>query len=430
MQTDNYIISLDVGTQYIKASALSVNDQSVIYGALEQSLGITKDGMINPAELGGAIRNVINKLELKLERKIQSCYVSMPNEYTRLMSTEGHCIVMGVDVTSKELNETKESAKRVFHQQDEEVVDLIVSKYSLDDTLYSDPCGVKGDRLSLYGQVVLGKKEILIGLIQAMEVASVKISGFVLASEAAASLLLTKKDLREGVVLVDVGASTTRITLYGHQKIKDFKSINLGGKNITKDISIVMKMSLLEAEEMKVAYGKGERNLSDEDASLLEEIIKARVNEIIGYVDTFVMKHDNFAFEKVIYYGGGLCGFINVLNLHKTSLKQSTNFMTSDIIRDDTVLHILSGGVAYRLLSSMQCLDKKMSFSNLVEEDQEKSILPHDKMGNRDKNDGDEKLKETTYGLEYDEDDEGNEDYTENKIITWIKNLWKKFKNN
>ncbi len=429
MQSDNYIISLDVGTQYIKASALSVSDQTVIHGVLQQSNGINREGMIIPQELGEAIRNTINKLELKLERKIQSAFLCMPNEFVRLIPSEGHCIVMGAEVTHKELNEAKESIQRVFHRQDEEVVDLIVSRYSVDETLYSNPLGIKGDRLSVYGQVVLGQKEFIQAIYQAMDYAGVKISGMGLASEGAASLLLTKTDLRDGVVLVDVGGSSTRITLYANQKIEDFKWIKLGGKNITKDISIVMEKTLLEAEEMKKAYGRGDRNLSSEESNLLEEVIKARINEIMTYVENFVMKHEDFTIGKVICYGGGLCGFVNVLNLHKSDLKQSTNFMTSDIIRDDTILHIQSGGVAYRLLRSAKDLDMKETFTNLVEGDIESSVFSDQTKNNVKKTAGDQKSNKTANGYDEDYNDDDREEFAENKFVIWIKSIIKKIKN-
>lgn len=425
MQTDNYVISLDVGTQYIKASALSIYDQTVIYGTLEQSNGITKEGRISPKELGEAIRAVINKLELKIERKIQSSYVCIPSEFTRLMPTEGHSLILN-EVTQRELDEAMESAQRVFHGSNEEVVDLIIAKYLVDETQYGNPCGVKGQRLSLFGQAVLGEKDFLNGLYEAMANASLKISGIGLATEGAASLLLTKTDLREGVILVDTGASSTRIAFYRNQTMEKFQWIKLGGKSITKDISIVMKKTLLEAEEMKIAYGKGERNLSEEDTALLEEIVKARITEIMSFVENFVREIEEFSPEKVICYGGGLCGFLNIVNLYKTNLKQSTNFMTSDIIRDDTVLHIQSGGVAYRLLSSTSCLASKNLFTNLVEREQEDST----DIASTSESNGNQNKPELQTHIKHDEHNmNAPKELAENKFIAWIKSIMKKIKN-
>ncbi len=429
MQTDNFIISLDIGTQYIKASALSVQDQTLIYGALEDAKGISKVGKIIPEELGEAIKNAINQLELKIQRKISSVFVSMPNEYTRVVPTQGQCYTNNNEVSQRELNETKEGAKRVFHDQNEEVVDLIISKYVLDDTLYNNPCQVTGEKLEIHGQAVLGQKDFIQGLYMAMDKANLKISGLGLASEGAASLLATKKDLRDGVVLVDTGASSTKMIFYRNQKIEDFELVKIGGRNITKDISIVMEKTMVEAEDLKKAYGKGERALNEADGQLLEDVIKARVNEIMGFVEEFIKKQGDSSISKVICHGGGLCGFINIPNLYKTTLKQSTNFMTSDIIRDDTVLHILSGGIAYRLLSSISCEEQKEQFTNLVDETLNGSSVSGE-FGTKSQNNLREKYRETAYGTdEEDYESLGEDEVNENKFVTWIKNIINKIKN-
>lgn len=423
MQTDNFIISLDVGTQYIKASALSVTDQSVIHGSREETKGITKEGQILPMELGEAIKNVINKLEGILNRKVKSAYVSVPMDFVRLMEAEGHSIIVNGHVTQQELNHSVDGAKRVFHNQDEEVIDFIMSKIMIDETLYKNPCGIKGEKLSVYGQAVLGQRGYIKALQEAMNNAGILLAGFGLGQMGAASLLLSKKDMRDGVILVDTGASSTQMTLFKNQRIHDFSSIKMSGKNITKDISIVLKKTLLEAESLKKAYGKGQRDFTDIDGKLLEEVIEARINEIMGYVEEFMKKHEVVLPYKVVIYGGGLCGFINIHNLYKSDLKQSTNFITSDIIRDDTVLHIQSSGIAYRLLSEVSCEDSKQSYSNLMDENDSTNGSVYNQQ---------QKDLSQSYGNERYRDDENQEyeEKRENKFVMWIKKMVKKIKNN
>ena len=142
--------------------------------------------------------------------------------------------------------------------------------------------------------------------------------------------------------------------------------------------------------------------------------------------------YDDYVIDKVVSDGGGLCGFINILNLYKTNLKQSTNFMTSDIIRDDTVLHIQSGGIAYRLLSVVSCEDHRSSFTNL--EDNEINKVSSSDDSNKGRQKGlREKYRDTVNssneGYE-DSYDEEFDDAHENKFIKWIKKILEKIKNN
>lgn len=186
---------------------------------------------------------------------------------------------------------------------------------------------------------------------------------------------------------------------------------------------------------MKKAYGKGQKDNSEEDFTLLEQVAKARIEEIMVFVKEFMKKHEKYNLKKIIYYGGGLCGFLNIFDLYETTLKQSTNFMTSDIIRDDTVLHIQSGGLAYRILSDINCIDQKDNFNNLEEEELDFSV-EMDTVENRINQDQDEESQEIDHkndAEEYDEYDIYDESYEdekpENKFIAWIKNIIKRIKN-
>ncbi len=116
--------------------------------------------------------------------------------------------------------------------------------------------------------------------------------------------------------------------------------------------------------------------------------------------------------------------------MYKSNLKQSTNFMTSDIIRDETVLHIHSGGIAYRLLSGVSCEDLSSRFTNLEDNEINKALFPDDD-NKRRQNSLSEKYRDTVSSNESYEDsyDEDDDDAHENKFIKWIKKILEKIKN-
>lgn len=356
MQTDNFVIGLDIGTQYIKASALSLQDNTLMYGSVVESQGTDKNGITDIKALSSAIKKVISKLEVKISRNISSAFVCIQPEYVTLKDTQGHAGVLGDTVTQYEIDKALDGAQLITLSPDEEIVDIIVTKYYVDDIVFGDPCDVKGRNLDIQAQLVTAKKEYVESIYDAMANAKIKVAGTGLASEAAASLLLTKSDRRNGVILVDTGANATRVSLYKDDRLADFDLIRLGGKSITRDIAIVMKTSLLEAEEIKKGYSKDELTLDEEKYSLVEQIIQARVLEIMAFIEKFSAKYaDDDKIRKVVVYGGGLCGFNNINKLYKSTPNKSTNFVTSDIIRDDSVFNIQSGGLAYRLLNAIHC---------------------------------------------------------------------------
>lgn len=432
MQTDNFIIGLDIGTHYIKASALSVQDNTLMYGSVVESQGTDKNGITDIKALSSAIKKVISKLEIKISRNIKSAFVCLQPEFVRLIDTQGHAAVLGDSVTQYEIDKALDGAQLISLLPNEEIVDVVINRYYVDETAYRDPVGVKGRNLDIQGQLVTAKKEYVESLYDAMAGAKLKVSGTGLGSVSAASLLLTKRDRTNGAILVDTGANTTRATLIKDDRIMDSEIFNLGGKSITRDIAIVMKTSLLEAEEIKKGYAKDELTLDEEKYSLIEEIIKARVQEIMSFVEKFSAKyaHDD-QIKKVIIYGGGLCGFKNINKLYKSAINQSTNFVTSDIIRDDSVFNIQSGGLVYHLQSAIHC---KGAIDEIVKADNEERSTSKETISDEDffkkyQNQFDSKAVPSD-----EHEEELNEDYLSaegifEKIRIWFINLKNKIMN-
>lgn len=433
MQTDNFIIGLDIGTQYIKASASSVQDNTLMYGSVVESQGTDKNGITDIKALSSAIKKVISKLEVKISRNISTAFVCIQPEYGKLMDTQGHASVLSDEVTQYEIDKALDGAQLITLESGEEIVDIIVNKYYVDDTVYRDPLGVKGRHLDIKAQLVTAKKDYIESIYDAMAMAKLKVAGTGLASVAASSLLLTKRDLLNGAILIDTGANMTRATLFKDNKLVDSDVINLGGKSITRDIAIVMKTSLLEAEEVKKGYAKGELTLKEEKYNLVEEIIKARVEEIMSFVERFTDKYaSDEDIRKVVIYGGGLCGFTNINKLYESTMNKSTNFVTSDIIRDDSVFNIQSGGLAYHLLTAIHCkwaIDDMVRSDNESVDEKSTETISDDDFFRKYQNQFNVK-QETDHENRYDSDD----DYLEeesifDKIREWFINLKNKIIN-
>ena len=433
MQTDNFIIGLDIGTQYIKASASSVQDNTLMYGSVVESQGTDKNGITDIKALSSAIKKVMSKLEVKISNNIKTAFVCIQPEYVKLIDTKGHATVLSDEVTQYEIDKALDGAQLASLEQNEEIIDIIVNKYYVDDTVYKDPLGVKGRHLDIKAQLVTAKREYVESIYEAMANAKLKVAGTGLGSVAASSLLLSRKDLLNGAILIDTGANMTRATLFKDNRLVDSDVINLGGKSITRDIAIVMKTSLLEAEEVKKGYANDQLTLDEEKYNLIEEIIKARVEEIMSFVERFSDKYaTDESIKKVVVYGGGLCGFTNINKLYKSTMNKSTNFVTSDIIRDDSVFNIQSGGLAYHLLTAIHCkgaIDDMVIADNESGDDNRQETISNEDFSGRHQN-----QFGSRHEMEPDNGYESEEDYLDDesifgKISEWFIDLKNKIIN-
>ena len=119
MQIDNFVVGLDIGTQYIKASALSLQDSNVMYTTTVGSQGIDKNGIADIKALGSSIGNALGKLEVKISRGINSVFVCIQPEFVKLIETEGRVVTANGVVTAKDIDKAIDAAQLVTLAPDE-----------------------------------------------------------------------------------------------------------------------------------------------------------------------------------------------------------------------------------------------------------------------------------------------------------------------
>ena len=134
-------------------------------------------------------------------------------------------------------------------------------------------------------------------------------------------------------VILDIGYGKSSITVFQDSRILYFNILPVGGRHITNDISILLKISEVEAEILKKSLNRSEitfKNKIDKDkkmdsSDLSNQIIFARVDEIIKlnlddeYFNTFFQNKDSCI---LIFIGEGS----KILNKNSIYLEEKFDF--------------------------------------------------------------------------------------------------------
>ncbi|MEK7564436.1 MAG: type IV pilus assembly protein PilM [Patescibacteria group bacterium] len=106
------------------------------------------------------------------------------------------------------------------------------------------------------------------------------------------------------VLLIDFGASRTKLSIVEFGMVKSFHSIERGGAYITESISKSLSMSFAEAEKIKKEFGlygsPTEKSLAD--------VIKIHIDYIMSETNNVLLSYEkkyNRTISKVIFSGGG-----------------------------------------------------------------------------------------------------------------------------
>src|SRR3989338_6711139 len=106
------------------------------------------------------------------------------------------------------------------------------------------------------------------------------------------------------VLLMDFGASRTKISLVEFGMVKAYHTINRGGADISTSISQSLSIPFHEAEKMKKEFGlfgnPAEKSLSDIIKLHTDYIFSETNNVLLGYEKKY-----NRTISKVIFSGGG-----------------------------------------------------------------------------------------------------------------------------
>ena len=106
------------------------------------------------------------------------------------------------------------------------------------------------------------------------------------------------------VLLVDFGASRTKLSIVEFGMVTNYHTIDRGGADITNSISKSLSISFSEAEKMKKEFGffgnPAEKSLVDIIKVHIDYIFSETNNVLLGYE-----KKNNRIISKVIFTGGG-----------------------------------------------------------------------------------------------------------------------------
>jgi cell division protein FtsA len=101
----------------------------------------------------------------------------------------------------------------------------------------------------------------------------IEIRGIVFSALAASTTCLSKTEKELGCILVDIGAGTTSIAAFTDGSLSYSGAIPIGAKNVTNDLAIGLRVSLEEAEKikMKLSSSKPGEDKKSTQIEILEE---------------------------------------------------------------------------------------------------------------------------------------------------------------
>jgi len=354
MAKNQPIAAIDIGTQKITTLIASPSLQdsqqiNVIGVATSKSKGIRKSQVVDIEAAIAAITESVEAAERMAGLNLSAAYVSISGIHIDSQNSTGVVAVAEPEgeITQNDIQRVIEAAKAISLPSAKEVIHILPRQFKVDSQDgIKDPAGMSGIRLESEVHLITASSTALKNVYKCIEELGVSVISPVFASLASSYSTLTNTEKELGVVLVDIGAGSSSMTVWIDGAVAHSAVLPVGARNITSDLAIGMRLSLESAEQVKLYLSKIKKP-NDEDKldlkkinikedvsttsykTLTEGIIRPRLNEIFSMIGQ-ELKDSGFGGTTpagVVLCGGG-ASTINIVDACKRTLSLPTRIGT------------------------------------------------------------------------------------------------------
>lgn len=352
---NNYIVGLDLGTSKICMSVGKIDknrEMQIVALSSVECDGINKAVVVNIENTAHSILNCKEKIERIIDFEIEDVYVSIPASICELIRNKGIVAITSDEreISPSDVERVLDAAKHIKVSYGMEVIGVEPQQFIVDGyERIKDPIGMSGNRLEVDAHIITIQSTVVNNLIKSINKAQLTIRGFILEPISLGKLLLKAEESNGGALIIDVGSELTSISYHKNDSLEFFDYITLGGKTITNDISLCLKLPFSESENVKINYGNLKVLSEDDDniinvtnsynetievnEKILNEVILSRVEEIILLVKEKVLQNiDIEDINVVILTGGGLSNIEGSLELVKFIFKKPARIGSSNCV--------------------------------------------------------------------------------------------------
>lgn len=329
MSQNNISVGIDVGsTKIITCVGKFENGTTDIIGIGKSiNQGIRKGVIVDIEETVSAISSSLGEAERMAGFQIESAIIGISGAHIEAEESKGVIAVSRPDgeITDEDAKRAIEAARAIPNKPNREVLHVMPRTFIIDgQESIKDPTGMNGIRLEVDANIISTSTNAIKSLSRAIDQAGLHVEEVVFSPLATTRVLLSKRQMDIGVILIDLGASTTSFAVYEEGDLIHCGVIPIGSTHITNDIAIGLRTNIDIAEVIKTKYGyaipdkvaeKEEIELNKIDKNeqgtanikYVSEIIEARLNEIFLMIKDELreINRDGTLPAGIVLTGGG-----------------------------------------------------------------------------------------------------------------------------
>ena len=254
MTKTQYIVALEIGSSKIVGAIAEKSPSGYIqvnHLEVEKLINSVRHGCVQNVEnTKGAINRVIKKLENRIGGTIDEVFVGLSGRSLHSEPTEvNHNLDATVPITDQVLERIiSEAGKDPIKNY--ETIKVVPRTYYVDKNETTSPSGQFGSNINIKLNLIVAKPNLKLNLDRVMS-GSTRVKKYMVTPLVVADEILETSEKKLGCMLVDIGAETTTVSFYKDESLVYLSTLPLGGRNITRDITIGLNVLEDTAERVK-----------------------------------------------------------------------------------------------------------------------------------------------------------------------------------
>lgn len=307
MSTNIRIVgAVEIGTARVKVVVGSLRGSKIsILGHAERpSRGVIKGEIVDSRAACDCAHHAIAEAEKRAGQRIDHVLLAQTGGHIVGTLREGDVTVTSFDekVCQSAIDEARCVATARKLPAGQVVIHYLRRPYSLDRRRISgNPEGRVGHRLTGGWWIVHGSEARISDALQVLGAYLLPVKEVLVSGLASGVTVTTVRDRKHGCLVIDLGAGTTDYALFSHDHVYIAGVVPVGGAHLTNDLALGLRLTLKQAEKLKLQYGRALVSNRDQDEKVwlegnfaigdrqfsrhaIEEITAVRTREIFEIV--------------------------------------------------------------------------------------------------------------------------------------------------
>ncbi|MCI0680277.1 cell division protein FtsA [bacterium] len=300
---------IDIGTSAVRVIVSEHTPGGalpIVLGAgYAESRGLKNGYIMSVSDVARSIKRALIEAQKISGVRIKKVVLSVGGIGLEGINGSGMAMVSRADgeITELDVQKAIAASEEGVNMLNKKILHTIPLRFKLDGKeILGRPSGMRGVKLEVKTLFIVCQEQHLSDLISAVEEAGVMVDDVIASPIAASVATMGRQQKNAGCVLADIGAETVAIATFENSIPTSLRIFPIGSTEITHDIALGFKITLEEADEIKLG-----RNTANVPRGRVEEIVREVLFDIFELIETHLKKigRNGLLPAGIILTGGG-----------------------------------------------------------------------------------------------------------------------------